>query len=247
MVIITSEGIFIETIDGEDVVTEGLKDLPLSLFMDDLVHLELGTTVGDILSALQDYQDEVDITFAPILGHVNFSDVLSELAVPSDRHENFVFAEISHAASIVDGVWGEGSGLFAIGYSPRTEQLASFSLEYAPLCSYKDLEVHLNNTFQILDIDGTVLLESHRDFSLYEVISTILFELCCHGTPVERNLAFEDFIADIQTLELPPHEEAEDRVEDMEEELKKAVAAEEYEQASVIRDRLDQARNKRKK
>jgi len=81
------------------------------------------------------------------------------------------------------------------------------AIEFTPLRLLKDFKIKLNNKFEIYntiffekpDKDGKeleteIILESYRSFSVYDLISTILFEISFLGPPEDRDEAFEELL-----------------------------------------------------
>jgi UvrB/uvrC motif len=239
MILITGAGLIHEDVDNEgNVKRRDISEEPLALHLDDIVLVEDEATVLDLMLALAHHEDEINLDFASALQGCMFAGFMEEAMLDTDIGKHFKYAEITHAAKIVDGVWTEATDFYAVGRSVDEDddsgEMKAFTIEYAAVSTYKNLPIVLNNEFNITNTDGSILATAFREFSLYEVVATILSEMSLYGYAPQRMDAFRKFAG----IALLPAKEKEQSLEELEAELAEALSAENYEKATELRDRI---------
>lgn len=79
-------------------------------------------------------------------------------------------------------------------------QFGGFAIEFTPLRKLKHLPLHLNKNFILYDESGEFkeIVKGEREFTVYDVISSILFEISFAGEPSERDKKWEEIESDVE-------------------------------------------------
>lgn len=258
MVKITRDAmLFIETVEnGEDVTVDILKtENGIVSYLDQYIMIEEDVTVDSLLKLLGEVEEEIDYVFDAALNGNTLGVFLTEAAGPSTHDGALAFVEVVHDVDLgSDQILNEIKYFQGIGPSPIDGRLTSFTLELLPLSYYKDMVIVLNHNYVVQRIDNHAGIPMHfvefkarKGFTLYEVIYAILYEISFHGSPDERNRILQDILAMCESvnttgeqLALPVAAASGKEAEQarLKAELERVLAAEDYEKAVIIRDKL---------
>lgn len=203
------------------------------------VELEDDVTVQDIMGFLQFNMEATDYVFDSSLGGHPFREFAAEMNADIPDSVNIQRMEICHEVDEVheDNFLTGATRLRGIGFDGKL-----FSVEFSPVSTYMRLPLSLNNTYNIRLQDGTSV-SLKKDFTLYDLINAILFEMSFYGTPDMRQAALEDILRDdqgeIEIIEEGASGEGDD-LKKLTRDLEREIESENYEAAARLRDRIRQ-------
>lgn len=217
-------------------------------------NIDEGVTVFDILKHLMGNVEATDYVFDSALGGHSFKDYIEEMQQDMPNSANIKRLEICHEVDEVneDLILYSTARLRGIGHNG-----ALFSVEFSPIPTYMNLDVSLNKTYRLRitssehdeeedeegeNIDATII-ELQKEFSLQDVIHSILYEMSYYGTPDMRQKALEEVLEHDLVEEIEVEEEP-DELERLQEDLMKHIETEDYEAAARLRDRIRQFKEK---
>lgn len=248
MVRITKDGVFFDSVNIDEAGNEtlstidvlGTPGLGLISYMSFPVTIEDGITVKDIMDMLASNGEAVDVAFDSSLSGQPFAKFHAEmLAEPTAQMYSYV--EIAHESDPI-----EANELFS---TVRMRGVGSngelFSVEFAPVSDYRDMVVRLNTTYTINMLDNSgkekKVLSVKKDFTLYEIVHAMLFEMSYYGDASDRAEAFEKvkFAVGVDHIEGFRLNDRQD-VENLQNELQRAIDKEDYEKAAELRDKIKQ-------
>lgn len=178
--------------------------------------LEEGVLFKDILLLVRANLDFLSpiLSFDPQI----IKDLVNEgFEEPDDKSRDLWHLETYWRASIVNYSFDETPELYinpsfhGIG-DPTIEGKDSeqYALDLTPLNNMAHLPVRINNNLDVLDERkteqdnfqfGNVLVKVTKDFSLFEFLYAIFYELSFHGGPQSRNKAKEDLLVNVKSIE----------------------------------------------
>lgn len=250
-------------IDGHKDVFDIFKtENGMVSYLDQLIELDENVTLADILTMLgETSMDDIDYVFDASLGGNPFEDYINELDDEVPLEDTLFYLEVVHDVRFLDdGMLSEDNLLRAIGKDPEGKE-SPFSVELIPVCAYKNLLIKLNKAYRItrstkamneegeeVSIDS-VEIDAKKNFTLYEFIHAILYEISFHGTPKERQEVLEEILSLCQEAYDKLGEDAPiftktigagaaEEIKRLQEDLEQSVEAEDYETSVKLRDRI---------
>ena len=167
------------------------------LYINEKVELAEDLTFEDLFKFLIKEKDTINTVFSGSLCGINFDEFIKDFNKKendnkSEDIENF-YLELGWIADINDeeleictrfnGQGKDMEGVFGGG-------MMRYGIEYTPLNELKKYLLKLNKEFVIEDLKSgkhKVLFKKQRNFSLYELIHGILWEITFAGTPDMRD------------------------------------------------------------
>lgn len=181
-------------------------------YLNETVELSQDFTLGDLFKILEREKDFFDMVFSSHLGHfplqLYIDDIKKPLSIPSeeDDEDELCCLELKRFGELEpDGdlnVFIDFSGL-----SNKTDW--SYAIEFTPLNELKHLLLRLNVDFKITEVkmpdDGKphycqTHVEGKTVYSVYELISTVLYEISFAGGPEDRAVKICQIRGDIEEL-----------------------------------------------
>ena len=198
-------------------------------------------TFEDFFNHIMKDHEEYSKVFASHLGHYELDIWLGEWSMddsdPQHVHERMKQIEIGWAADkneneINEWVQFHGWGQSFDKYSKQVGDGkwegewhdTHFALEYSPLNTLKHYPFLINKEYKIYEFCSAEkpLLEGYKSFTVFDVISAILFEISFAGSPTNRTERMEEMNATIERIESGEEETTSyDSVEEMLDDLKK--------------------------
>lgn len=220
MIVLSKKGISERDWDSE---AKEFYDEPIDSIASYLTHpveIDEDFTLEDLFKLLEKERELVDIIFMANLGGHSFDLYLEDMKkeVPNNIDVDIKHLEVYWVAEhfVFEGV--EDLNIYADfhGYGdwPKTDKEEAYkggiAIEFSPLHSIKNYPIKLNREFKIYQHKtepekepnrGKVILDTIREFNLYEVIGTILYEVSFMGDPGERDGALNDLLEMKQELD----------------------------------------------
>lgn len=256
MIVISKDRIHHEYIEDnmKVMVDIGTTDASLTRYFTETVFVEEDVTVEDVLRHLIDYQEDISYAMEGSLGGYPLEIYLDELIVDMPVEEHLTYAEFSHEASVIEGFLTYSPRFGAMGKNIIGEggEVLAYSIELAPIGAYKHLPIVINREFNVFKTnvvddkeEDAVIFTTQKDFTLYEFLHALLFEISYYGTPAMREATLKDVVSsmgqdeDLAHISIAQIEQLKvTEVARLEEELKASVAAEDYERSAEIRDKI---------
>lgn len=186
----------------------------------------------------------INVVFKSSLGYVKLEDYIEDINKPYKevKEESLSTVQVAWRVDFDDknefdiscdflGV-GEGTS----GNRENANETA-YALDLSPLGRYADLPFKLNKTFIIeqynLNKKSRVkkILKTEKEFTLFEVIDAVLYEITWHGHPSERDKRFGELKEQVKQIE-------EDR---------KSGKIEKYKTLEEFKEEMDQSLNEKSK
>lgn len=254
MIVISKDKIHHEYFDGQFKVMVDISttDSNLTKYLSEVVHVEEGVTVEDVFLHLRDYQEDIGFTMESSLGGYPLELYLDELLTVKPEEEHLIYIEFCHEVSVTNGTLTDTTRFGAIGLDITGESPDEviYSIELAPIYTYKHLPIVLNKEFRIINVDEndieSVLVILNKEFTLYDLLHSMLFEISYYGTPEMRAECLKTVIASMgqsgeQPMSMAQVEQMkQSEISRLNEELKHSIASEDYERSAIIRDQISQ-------
>lgn len=262
MIIISKDRIYHEYFKGgmKVIVNISSTDASLVRFLTETVQVEDDVTVEDVLRHLIDYQEDISFAMESSLGGYTLQPFLDELLKDLPKEDHLLYAEFCHEANVIDGTLVHTPRFGAMGkdIAGGTDNELPYTVELAAISSYKHLNIVLNKEYVVTKIDevdgkqiDTVLFATSKEFTLYELLHALLFEISYYGTPEMRAGTLQEVITNIgqgenfnMSVAQMEHLKTEE-IARLEAELDESVKNEDYEKSAEIRDRIDQLKRDR--
>jgi len=168
------------------------------------IEIEDGVTFEDFFNHIMKEHDKYSEAFASHLGHAHLSDWVEEWNLPFTDKLNDTYAEEMTYLSIrwrtyifekelAEGVEFGGEGRIKEKGKWRN---IGFALELTPINNFKNYPLKLDTKFEIYSdsIKPKKLFSSTKIFTVYDVVSAILYEISWFGSPSRR----EDKLKELQ-------------------------------------------------
>lgn len=253
MVTITKEGVYFtlteineEGLESEKVINVLESSLGLVSYLTFPVELEEGITVEHIMNLLALNMEHTDFMFDSSLGGHQFKSFYEELQEDAKPDENLSYMEIAHE---LDVLTPDNLDLFSVARMRGVgKNLELFSIEFAPLSTYKKFEIRLNQDFIVKKIDDSnhesVVLSCKKSFTLFDVIHAVLFEMSYYGGPEERNKVLNEILGSLEVDKIDAFRLSnKDDIHSLRKRLKDLIDEEDYEEAAKVRDKINELLN----
>lgn len=262
MIVISKDRIYHEYFKGGMKVMVDIAQTNASLvrYLTEVVHVESDVTVEDVLRHLIDYQEDISFAMESSLGGYMLQPFLDEIIKDVPKEDHLLYAEFCHEANVIDGtlVYAPRFGAIGKDIAGNTDNELPYTVELAAIGSYKHLTIVLNRDYEVTKIDevdgkqiDTVLFTGQKEFTLYELLHALLFEISYYGTPDMRAGTLQEVITNIgggdnfnMSLAQVEHLKTEE-IGRLEAELEESVKNEDYEKSAEIRDRIAQLKRER--
>lgn len=263
MIVISKDRIYHEYFKGGMKVMVDIAQTNASIvrYLTEIVHVEADVTVEDVLRHLIDYQEDITFAMESSLGGYNLQPFLDELIKDVPREDHLLYAEFCHEANVIDGtvVYAPRFGAMGKDIAGGTDMELPYTVELASISAYKHLTIVLNRSYELTKIDevdgkqiDTVLFTGQKEFTLYELLHALLFEISYYGTPDMRAGTLREVIANIggdqgdfnMSVAQMEHLKTEE-ISRLETELEESVKNEDYEKSAEIRDKIAQLKRER--
>jgi len=203
------------------------KEVPyLWPYLSERVELSDDFTLGDLFNYIERNIDEFDLIFSSDLGHHSlqlYIDDVKELNLKKDTDTEIDFLEIQRYGEYWEE-WGEIE-LHIEFHGVNEKEDIGYAIEFTPLNELKDLPLRLNENFSISRTKIPIRIVVHfvrllkkigiplkkwdnpytyayvrgkTCFTVYELISSVLYEISFSGSPGERDAKLSEIIADIE-------------------------------------------------
>lgn len=263
MIIIAKDSMRLEFF--EDGQTKSIKidhDVnSITKYMDHIVFIEKGVTIRDIFVHLSKDEENIDIVFDSALGGHSLSIFLKEAFDESKPDDLLHHAVFEHKCNMDTDELLHEIRFTVIGKHPQKDIMVPYSVELSAINAFVDLEVEIDTRFAIKvteSIEGKDiemnLFSAHKPMTLYEVLSSLLYEVSYHGTPTMRKKVFDsmktkvlakmskdgDISAAIVSATI------EEDILEMEQQLEKTISVEDYETSATLRDKINNLKRQTK-
>jgi len=257
MVIIAKDSISLEYFDnGKKMSVEIDHDVnSITKYMDHIVHIEEDVTVRDLFKHLGRGMDLIDIVFDASLGGYSFSDFFDEAMLDPEPDELLKYAVFEHKCNMDADELIHEVRFTVIGNHPSEDLEVPYSVELSPINAYTNLVIRIDTSFSINKVevinDEEVeinLFDACKPMTLFEILSSILFEVSYYGTPDMRKAVFDDMKAQVLArMEVDGADVSaamiaaskEDDIKDLEKLLEKSINEEDYETSASLRDKIN--------
>lgn len=219
----------------------------LGFYLNDYVFLEWGLTFGELLNVLSKHTKAIDVCFESWSRGISFDSFVKECNVKTKKKADF---------DTISFYWGfELDSNMTMtplveGLIDTKDQHSHFSLDFYGMNEMKDCKVVLRKDILIFldgpvgeegeDVDGEEgenVIETRGEFTLHNLISSLLQEITTHGSPSERTELYTKIMADVEEMEEKAGGD-EYRLGMYNRELSEALEKEDYASAAEIRDRI---------
>ena len=197
---------------------ECMIDDALIKYLNDAFEIETGVTFGQLMSHMLNNTSAYDMVFGSHLGHywlVEWKDDFEKDPVKNDDTE-IKYLEVRHAQieinasgpnkyGIVDvDIYDEFHGIGDWGKDEQGNEQGDggVSIEYTSLSELKNLQLKLNKDVTFCDNNTfEKICTMQRYFTVYEVLSAILYEISWAGPPKQRDKTWKGIMSDIDEAE----------------------------------------------
>lgn len=247
--------------DGEKKTLEIDHDVNcITKYMDHIVYIEDGVTIKDIFVHMGNDIDTIDVVFDASLGGHNFADFLAEALLDPVPDDLLQFAVFEHACNMESDELLHEIRFVVIGNHPEEEKMVPYSVELSAINAFAELVVKIDTLFSISKfetINGEPvelkLFEAHKPMTLYEVLSSLLFEVSYYGNPEMRQIAFDEMKAQVLARMVEDNTELpgtiivaakDEDIKSLEKQLEKSIVDEDYETSASLRDKINDLKGK---
>jgi len=233
---------------------------PIFLYLQDLVTIDKGVTVENLMNTLMSHEDEIDILcFGFSKGHKMRPFYEEMCQVPKIRRGDLTSVEIGWTADYYrSDRRGQPNELclsmVVSGVSKKWRRETTYhNLSEMPLNEWKHLPVILCDIMRITDVvfekgpsgrnetSFVNIMEAKKDITLYDMIGGFIETVTWFGDPSKR----EEHLQDLERIVSGDDMEyAAVSLEDKEYELRKAISLEDYERAVVIKQEIEYLKKK---
>ena len=173
----------------------------LHKYFNDRLIIEDGVLFKDIFDVIIHNKKFYDDIFYSYLGGHSIEDFFYDYLTETKNEKNLDSVEFSWIADVyeIDGV-NEISQYIHFGGMNGDEH---YSLSFTPLFDMKNLKVVLDNEFEIQNLSKTdeKPIKYIKEFTLFDIISTLLYEISFYGTPERRNDIMDDLSNTIKEID----------------------------------------------
>ena len=185
-----------------DKIVEVVSDL--IPYLNDTIEFGDGLIFEDFMFHILSYSDKYSEVFSSQLGHYNLKDWISDFLneqKDDSGTEIIEYLEVAHSDIEIDAYGTQNSykiteidvynSFHGIGEWEEKETgkvMGGVAIEFTSLYTLRKLPLKLNKKVRITDIqtyDEICVME--KLFTVYDVISAILFEISWSGNPVQRD------------------------------------------------------------
>jgi len=198
--------------------------------LNETVELSDDFTLGDLFSYIEKEKDIFDIVFSSHLGHYSLQSFVDEIKKPLEVNlkillngpeDEIDYLEIQRCGEYWDG----DIELYIDFHGINGKEDIGYAIEFTPLNELKHLPLRLNEDFSVTEdkIPSRIVMYLARllrkigilrswhpffhicvkgktNFTVYELISSVLYEISFVGSPEERNVRWLEFEKDIEEM-----------------------------------------------
>jgi len=193
-------------------------------FLDEVVELSDDFTLEDLFYWIGRNQDHFDLIFCSQLGNRPLQCYLDEVQKPyPEKDDEIEYLELQRFGELWD--WGDIDLFISFSGIGKGKGI-NYALEFTPLNEIKHLPLKLNKKFVITTYKKSTffsrlvsklrrkgnnsyvtLVEGETDFTLYELIGSVLSEVSFVGTPEERDTKLDEIEEDVEEMKRVASEE----------------------------------------
>lgn len=253
MIRLSKEGVFFEFVEIDEEGNESRQSLDvlstsigIVSYLTYPVTIDDGVTVEDIMNILALNPESTDFIFDCSLAGQTFTKFWDEMKQDSTQDQILSSMEIAHE---IDPLTDDDKTLYSVARMRGVgKDRELFSVEFSPVSSYKKLEVKLNESYIIRKVNAaekeTVVLSCIKQFSLFEVIHALLFEMSYYGDPESRKEVLDEVIESLGVDKIEAFKLSDKSdVDSLRKSLQEAIDKEDYEGAALLRDKLNKLLN----
>lgn len=243
MLILKQDGIYAECIDG--IMFKLTKDDDILVYLHDAIKQEGGITFRELMNLLEPFLSDIKHIYKTIINgcqlELFFEEVKNEKNVNIEGLNDIKFKWI---------LLTDQENYFDIAPKIRLEETISKFIPYRPLTL-----TALNDIGSLpIFLDESVVFEKpyKKIWDLYNIIESLMYEICAFKTPEERNTRNKMVLKSIDDVSITFKCDTWDDFEQngilLEEadlaikhkELYEAIEYEEYEKAAILKDQIDE-------
>lgn len=247
-IIIKREGIFSKK--ENESKEEKVNKLTPFLF-DKVKEVKKNVTVYDLLTILEEYEEEVDEVFASYTANMKLRDFYEEVKKSPNKEAGLDDIEIRRTLDYLKDKKEFKEGTKVTGFSDNDN--TPYAIDFLSLNNIKNANIKLNENFSIEAHDDPdanpnkkrksfLLKNVKKDFLLHEVIGGFLFEITFYGHPNIRDQKESEMLE--ASMELDGHKKEEgiyttknqNWLKTLKEELSELEEEEKYEEAGDIKE-----------
>lgn len=162
--------------------------------------IDEGVVLEDILLLL-DFADEY-LALSPVLtGAGNLEAYVLEGLKYTDERSEIEQINIGWKCHIQESLYYEGQSVVEEGveaYGKANSE--TYALEFTPVNKIAHCKVELDRRFTIKEND-TFVVSSYKDFTLYDILRGLFWELSFHGSPKQRDGQMEELYRRIDEID----------------------------------------------
>lgn len=176
-------------------------------YLCEFVELEKNFTLKHLFNFIERDAELINIIFASHLGRLSLQPFLNEIKKEPTRIDDDLKNIILERSAEIDNYENNDYPYIEETISVSSESKNKFKhmnygIEYVPLNNLKHLSIKLNKIFQIYDMTkddkkDIVLLKAEKEYTMYEIIGEILYELSFAGEPEYRDEKFKEIKEEI--------------------------------------------------
>lgn len=216
MIQFKSDGSIFKKFDDDKTVKQITTDLVP--YLNEAIEFEGGLTFETFMQHIFNHEDIYSMVFASHLGHYPLHSWKEEFYKDYEKDNDAVdieYLEVMHAYIEINmsgpnqfgitevDIYHEFHGVGSWGKDENgKETIGGIAVEFTPLNELKNYELKLNNQVKFLDLntfDEICTMEHY--FTVYDVISTILYEISWSGSPRERDKKSKEILSEIKKAE----------------------------------------------
>lgn len=171
-------------------------------YLCEFVELEENFTLEYLFNFIEKDSELINIIFASNLGRFSLQPFIDEIKKePTEKGDDDLKNIILHRSAEIDNYEDNDypsieDSIDVSSESKNELKHINYGIEYVPLNNLKHLPLKLNKIFQIYDMtkdkkEDIILLEAEREYTIYEVVGEILYELSFAGEPEYRDEQFK--------------------------------------------------------
>lgn len=202
------------------------KEVPhLHFYLNEEVELSDDFTLGDLFKYIERNKGIFNVVFSSQLGHYPLQVYLDEINKPGpEKDDEIDFLEIQRCGEY----WNEGDIELFIDFRGINEKEdIGYAVEFTPLNKLKHLPLRLNKDFSISEMKippriimylvgllkkisiplgkwdtpfDRIFVKGKINFTVYELISSVLYEISFVGSPEERDAEWSMVKEDIEGM-----------------------------------------------
>ena len=211
MITLKADGKFYHKRDDSKKLDEVPGDLIPHL--NDAFEIEEGSTFGQFMTHIFHHYQTYGMVFSSHLGHYPLGYWLEDFDKSPTERKDMDYLEVRHSgvslnisgkkdsylndAEIYDEFHGIGDWDEDSGADPGTK--GGIAIEYTSLRELKNYPLKLNTEFVVTNAQTfDVVCKMEKYFTVYDVISAILYEISWAGPPTNRDVQWKRIIADVK-------------------------------------------------